>query len=66
MPPPEGKPDMWVVVNVVMGALAFGVCYLWCTAKLVLRSGLLEEYFGDRRRIESRAREGEGEAKKKL
>lgn len=28
--PPEGKPDLWVVANVLTGAGGFGVCYLWC------------------------------------
>ena len=50
VPPPEGKPDLWVVVNVCLGAGAFGICYLWCTWKLVLGTGLLDEYFSDRRR----------------
>lgn len=52
IPPPEGKPDLWVVVNVCMGASAFGICYLWCTWKLVLGTGLLEGYYGDRRKIQ--------------
>lgn len=52
IPPPEGKPDLWVVVNVWLGASAFGICYLWCTWKLVLGSGLLEGYFGHRRLIQ--------------
>jgi alpha-1,3-glucosyltransferase len=43
--PPEGKPDLWVVVNACFGAVGFGICYLWCTWKLVLKSGLLDEYF---------------------
>lgn len=28
--PPAGKPDTWVVVNVLVGAAGFGLCYLWC------------------------------------
>lgn len=39
--PPHGKPDLWVVGNVLLGAAGFGVCYLWCLWNLVLRSGLL-------------------------
>lgn len=31
--PPASKPDFWVVVNVLVGAPAFGVCYLWCLWK---------------------------------
>jgi alpha-1,3-glucosyltransferase len=42
--PHEGKPDLWVVVNACFGAVGFGVCYLWCTWKLVLKSGLLDKY----------------------
>lgn len=52
IPPPTGKPDLWVVVNVCLGAVAFGVCYCWCLWKLVVGSGLLEGYFGYRRRME--------------
>lgn len=44
-PPPEDKPDLWVVVNSCVGAGAFGICYLWCFWKLVLESGLLDSYF---------------------
>ena len=48
---PEGKPDLWVVLNVLVGAAGFGVCYLWCTWQLLLRSGVLEEYFGFRTKM---------------
>ncbi|EHY59847.1 Glucosyltransferase-like protein [Exophiala dermatitidis] len=41
--PPEDKPDLWVVSNACIGALCFGVCYLWCYWKLVSESGLLNE-----------------------
>jgi hypothetical protein len=40
--PPEDKPDLWVVVNACFEALEFGICYLWCMWKLVLKSGLLD------------------------
>ena len=50
---PEGKPDLWVVINVFIGAAGFGICYLWCTWQLILRSGILEEYFGFRMRVEA-------------
>ena len=56
---PEGKPDLWVVLNVLIGAAGFGICYLWCTWQLILRSGILDEYFGFRRMVEA------GEMKKK-
>ena len=42
--PPEDKPDLWVVVNACFGAVGFGICYLWCTWKLILNSGLLDEH----------------------
>lgn len=41
LPPPKGKPDMWVVGNVCIGAAAFGLCYLWCLWRLIDSSGLL-------------------------
>ena len=47
--PPADKPDLWVVVNACIGAVGFGICYLWCTWKLILGSGLLDEYFNYRR-----------------
>ncbi|KAH8674477.1 glycosyltransferase family 57 protein [Tricladium varicosporioides] len=37
--PPHGKPDLWVVVNVGIGAVGFGICYLWCLWTLVVESG---------------------------
>jgi alpha-1,3-glucosyltransferase len=46
--PPADKPDLWVVVNVCLGAFAFGICYLWCTWQLVLDSAILDGYFGYR------------------
>jgi alpha-1,3-glucosyltransferase len=39
--PPHGKPDLWVVGNVLLGAAGFGICYMWCLWSLVRRSGLL-------------------------
>ena len=42
---PEGKPDLWVVVNACVGAVGFGICYLWCTWKLITESGLMDGYF---------------------
>ncbi len=43
--PPEDKPDLWIVVNSCVGAACFGICYLWCTWKLILESGLMDDYF---------------------
>ncbi|KAF4548970.1 ALG6/ALG8 glycosyltransferase-like protein [Elsinoe fawcettii] len=40
VPPPDRMPDLWVVGNAVAGAAGFGLCYLWCTWNLVVRSGL--------------------------
>ncbi|CAK3985146.1 glycosyltransferase family 57 [Lecanosticta acicola] len=39
--PPTNKPDLWVVVNVCLGAAGFGLCYLWCLWNLALESGVL-------------------------
>ncbi|MCJ1311348.1 Glucosyltransferase-like protein [Agyrium rufum] len=52
VPPPEGKPDLWVVINVVVGAAGFVLCWAWCSAGLILRSEVLEDYFGVRLRLE--------------
>ena len=41
VPPPENKPDLWVVANVCLGAAGFGICYLWCLWRSVEASGLL-------------------------
>lgn len=35
VPPPKGKPDLWVVLNVLVGAVGFSLAYMWCTWKLV-------------------------------
>lgn len=32
--PPKGKPDLWIVVNVLVGAAGFAICYLWCLWRL--------------------------------
>lgn len=40
--PPTGKPDLWVVANVGIGAAGFSICYLWCLGKLIVDSDLLE------------------------
>ncbi|KAK5699419.1 Glucosyltransferase-like protein [Elasticomyces elasticus] len=41
VPPPEDKPDLWVVANVCLGAAGFGLCYLWCLWGVVEGSGVL-------------------------
>lgn len=65
--PPEDKPDLWVVVNSCFGALGFGICYLWCTWKLIVGSGLLDEYFAYQRRDagDEAAAAGKGKESKK-
>ncbi|KAI9847400.1 MAG: Glucosyltransferase-like protein [Sclerophora amabilis] len=40
LPPPEGKPDLWVVLNVGIGAVGFGFCYLWCVWQGAQASGI--------------------------
>ncbi|KAK5738326.1 Glucosyltransferase-like protein [Elasticomyces elasticus] len=41
VPPPEDKPDLWVVANVCLGAAGFALCYLWCLWGVVEGSGML-------------------------
>lgn len=36
--PPAHKPDLWVVLNVLLGAGGFGIAYLWCLWKLISQS----------------------------
>lgn len=43
--PPDNKPDLWIVVNAILGFIGFLICYLWCTWQLILGSGLLDDYF---------------------
>jgi alpha-1,3-glucosyltransferase len=42
IPPPDGKPDLWVVLNCIVGAIGFGICYLWCNWNLLEKSGLFK------------------------
>ena len=44
LPPPDGKPDLWVVLNCVVGAVGFSFCYLWCTWNLLSKSGILDSF----------------------
>lgn len=41
---PKGKPDLWVVINVIIGAAGFGLCYLWCTWRLIQKAGVMQGY----------------------
>lgn len=61
---PKGKPDLWVVLNVMVGAAGFGICYLWCTWQLLLRSGILQEWFDFRAKM-SKEKESEKEREKR-
>ncbi|KAJ5219948.1 CAZyme family GT57 [Penicillium chermesinum] len=36
VPPPAGKPDLWVVLNALIGAGGFGIAYLWSMWKLLV------------------------------
>lgn len=38
VPPPAGKPDIWVVLNVLVGAAGFGMCYAWCSIRLLQKA----------------------------
>ena len=58
---PEGKPDLWVVLNCIIGAAGFAVCLLWCSWQLILRTGVMDDYLGFRMRFE---REKKNEKKK--
>ena len=48
-PPPDDKPDLWLVLNACIGAMAFGICYLWCTWKLAVESNILDDYFAHKK-----------------
>ncbi|KAB8258346.1 ALG6, ALG8 glycosyltransferase family-domain-containing protein [Aspergillus pseudonomiae] len=41
VPPPPAKPDLWVVLNVLIGAGGFGLAYLWCLRKLILQCWMI-------------------------
>ncbi|KAK4560618.1 Glucosyltransferase-like protein [Recurvomyces mirabilis] len=43
VPPPENKPDIWVVANVCVGAAGFSLCYMWCLWQALQASGLLRQ-----------------------
>lgn len=60
---PKGKPDLWVVLNVLIGVAGFSICYLWCTWQLILRSGVMEEWFGFRAQMQAKGTEQKEEKK---
>jgi alpha-1,3-glucosyltransferase len=61
---PEGKPDLWVVANVFVGAAGFGVCYLWCTWQLILKTEILDEWFGFRAHMQEKTEKARENAEK--
>ncbi|OGE54177.1 hypothetical protein PENARI_c006G05937 [Penicillium arizonense] len=54
VPPPPGKPDLWVVLNALIGAGGFGIAYLWCMWKLLTQC----------RKIDRQAAEEDNQKKK--
>lgn len=44
IPPPMDKPDLWIVVNMICSCMAFCACYLWCLSRLLINSGLLDDF----------------------
>lgn len=42
VPTPVEKPDLWVVLNVLIGTSGFGFIYLWCLWNLFQKSNILE------------------------
>ena len=61
---PEGKPDLWVVANVFVGVAGFGVCYLWCTWQLILKTEILDEWFGFRAHMQEKTEKARENAEK--
>ncbi|MCJ1370167.1 Glucosyltransferase-like protein [Loxospora ochrophaea] len=59
--PPKAKPDLWVVLNCLIGCAGFGVCWLWCSWQCILRSGVMEDYFGVRVRLGEKEKEAKAE-----
>ncbi|MCJ1279164.1 Glucosyltransferase-like protein [Puttea exsequens] len=64
--PPKNKLDLFVVLNVFIGCAGFSICYLWCTWQLILRTGILNEWFGFRAEMEERAKKTKDKAKERL
>ena len=60
--PPIGKPDLWVVLNCIIGAAGFVVCLFWCSWQLILRSGVMDDHLRFRMRVEN---EKKNQVKKK-
>ncbi|PYH47862.1 dolichyl-P-Glc:Man(9)GlcNAc(2)-PP-dolichol alpha-1,3-glucosyltransferase ALG6 [Aspergillus saccharolyticus JOP 1030-1] len=43
VPPPSDKPDLWVVLNVLIGAGGFGLAYLWCLWRLIQQCWTIDQ-----------------------
>jgi alpha-1,3-glucosyltransferase len=41
VPAPAEKPDLWVVINVLIGAAGFGICYVWCLWRLMVEAEMI-------------------------
>lgn len=52
--PPSNLPDLWPVVNAGIGAVGFGICYVWCVGTLGVESGL----FGNWKKVEEKKTKG--------
>ncbi|BCS22777.1 dolichyl-P-Glc:Man(9)GlcNAc(2)-PP-dolichol alpha-1,3-glucosyltransferase ALG6 [Aspergillus puulaauensis] len=50
VPPPPGKPDLWVVLNALIGAGGFGISYLWCLWKLISQSRRMDHKVEENRK----------------
>lgn len=50
---PRSKPDLWVVINVGIGAVGFGICYIWCLWNLVVESGFFQSSKSDKWKTKS-------------
>lgn len=50
VPTPAEKPDLWVVLNVLIGTSGFGLMYLWCLWNLFQKSNILEMLLRKRNR----------------
>lgn len=51
--PPKDKPDLWVVANVGVGVVGFGICYMWCLWTLIVDSRVLGGSESGKRKVKS-------------
>ncbi|KAF2187012.1 glycosyltransferase family 57 protein [Zopfia rhizophila CBS 207.26] len=54
--PPDNKPDLWTVANVLVGTGGFGICYLWCLWGLLWKSGILGSSPPAKEKVEAKTR----------